>query len=168
MSGSRRPTLRLRTGRNDGPAVLFHQLQSGPRPLGDSEATANDRSAPHLIRVRTWRSGARRSNQLHAPDRARRVGVRATSAFARRYASKACCAARADRTDPLLQRQHADAVAWRTLLEWLKVQAAIIETEQAAPDEVMLPYMLVPSANGQRSTAYQQFAQTALPAGVTA
>jgi hypothetical protein len=55
--------------------------------------------------------------------------------------------------------QHAASVAWRTLLEWLKVQLAIIETQQAAPDEVMLPYLMVPdeSGTGARSL-YEQFA----------
>ena len=61
-----------------------------------------------------------------------------------------------------IQRAHAESVAWRTLLEWLKVQAAIVETEQAAAAEVMLPYMLVGgNGAGPRTTVYEQF--TLLP-----
>lgn len=64
------------------------------------------------------------------------------------------------------QRAHGEAVAWRTLLEWLKVQAAMIETEQAEAPEVMLPYMLLEGERGQRVTVYEQFAATPmLPAG---
>jgi hypothetical protein len=73
------------------------------------------------------------------------------------------------RPDPSVALKHARSVAWRTLLEWLKVQAAIIETEQAKADEVMLPYLLLGTANGEgsyRMTVYEQFArQAALPAG---
>jgi len=72
------------------------------------------------------------------------------------------------RPDPALQHKHAASVAWRTLLEWLKVQAAIIETDQGAPDEIMLPYMLVPGSDGAggRYTVYQQYSgDLALPSG---
>ena len=71
------------------------------------------------------------------------------------------------RVDPIVQREHATAVAWRTLLEWVKVQAAIAETKQAAPDEIMLPYLLLPGQRpGETSTLYEQFsADHALTAG---
>lgn len=70
------------------------------------------------------------------------------------------------RADPDLQRRHTESVAWRTLLEWLKLQAAIIETEQGSADEIMLPYMLVGAdADGARYTVYEQFlGDRALPA----
>jgi hypothetical protein len=71
------------------------------------------------------------------------------------------------RSDPIVQREHAAAVAWRTLLEWVKVQAALAETNQATVDEIMLPYMLLAGDRpGQHVTLYEQFsADRALPAG---
>lgn len=61
--------------------------------------------------------------------------------------------------------EHSAAVAWRTLLEWVKVQLAIIETQQATPDEIMLPYMLVLN-QGTRKSVYEQFTGSlALPEG---
>jgi len=62
--------------------------------------------------------------------------------------------------------EHAASVAWRTLLEWLKVQVAMVETNQAMPDEVMLPYLLVADETGPgRRPLYEQFASSpALPA----
>jgi hypothetical protein len=54
--------------------------------------------------------------------------------------------------------EHAAAVAWRTLLEWLKVQVAMMETHQAEPAEVMLPYMLVLDERGRNPRPlYEQF-----------
>jgi hypothetical protein len=54
--------------------------------------------------------------------------------------------------------EHAAAVAWRTLLEWLKVQVAMMETHQAEPAEVMLPYMLVADEHGKGARPlYEQF-----------
>ena len=71
------------------------------------------------------------------------------------------------RPDVAVQHQHAMAVAWRTLLEWVKVQAAIAETRQAAADEIMLPYLVLEGDGpGQRITLYEQFsANRALPEG---
>ena len=72
------------------------------------------------------------------------------------------------RVDEDAQQAHAESVAWRTLLEWIKVQAALIDTQQVTPVEVMLPYMLVdgPNGSGTRSTVYEAFEmQAALPAG---
>ena len=54
--------------------------------------------------------------------------------------------------------QHAAAVAWRTMLEWLKVQLAIIETDQAAAAEVMLPYMIVETEGHAQASLYEHFA----------
>jgi len=66
--------------------------------------------------------------------------------------------------------EHAAAVAWRTLLEWVKVQAAMADTKQAAPDEIMLPYLLLPGQRpGETYTLYEQFsAHRALPVGARA
>lgn len=62
--------------------------------------------------------------------------------------------------------QHATSVAWRTLLEWLKVQLALIETDQAEAAEIMLPFMLVESAGEAPMSLYEQFrGDRALPAG---
>ena len=61
-------------------------------------------------------------------------------------------------------QSHAEAVAWRTLLEWVKLQMALVETSQARLDEVMLPYMMIDSPNdGVRYTLYEAFSQNALP-----
>lgn len=67
------------------------------------------------------------------------------------------------RRDPAASQAHAEAVAWRTLLEWLKLQLALVETEQAAADEIMLPYMLVEQPTGVVSL-YEQYSGKALPA----
>lgn len=84
---------------------------------------------------------------------------------------------RTERVKAVLQKQHvlkstkpdehAASVAWRTTLEWMKVQVAIIETQQAVADEVMLPYMLVADETGHgRRPLYEQFAASpALPEG---
>lgn len=73
------------------------------------------------------------------------------------------------RPDPARQRLHASSVAWRTLLEWIKLQLALVETDQAKADEIMLPYLVLnPGEDGQRVTVYEQFAAARqLPAGGT-
>jgi len=84
---------------------------------------------------------------------------------------------RIGRVKSILQRQgvlkstrpdeHAAAVAWRTMLEWLKLQLAIVETDQAKADEIMLPYLLIPGERrGERQSLYEQFTSAnALPSG---
>ena len=37
--------------------------------------------------------------------------------------------------------EHAERVGWRIVLDWIKAQLAIIQTEMVTLDEVMLPYM---------------------------
>src|SRR5262245_32286682 len=52
---------------------------------------------------------------------------------------------------------HAASVAWRTMLEWLKVQLALIETQQAEAAEIFLPYLLLPAENGKARTLYETY-----------
>lgn len=58
---------------------------------------------------------------------------------------------------------HAERVAWRIMKDWLVAQLALIETEMARLDQVMLPYMT--SDDGR--TVYELFLdrQLALEAG---
>lgn len=58
--------------------------------------------------------------------------------------------------------EHAERVAWRIVLEWLKVQLAVIESGLVTLDQVMLPYMQVGPAG---ETVYQAIrdARLALP-----
>jgi hypothetical protein len=37
--------------------------------------------------------------------------------------------------------EHAEAVAWRIIKDWIEAQLAIIQTEMVTLDQVMLPYM---------------------------
>jgi hypothetical protein len=52
-----------------------------------------------------------------------------------------------------LSRQHAAAVAWRVVKDWLEAQLAIIAAHMATLDEVMLPYLHV----GDDRTLYQAY-----------
>lgn len=45
-------------------------------------------------------------------------------------------------------REHAERVAWRVVKDWLAAQLALVQTEMAAIDQVMLPYLRV---NGERT-----------------
>jgi len=66
------------------------------------------------------------------------------------------------------QDEHAQAVAWRTLLEWVKLQAALADTNQAEAAEIFLPYLLIEDGCGSRVTVYEKFnAARALPDGQT-
>jgi hypothetical protein len=49
--------------------------------------------------------------------------------------------------------EHAEAVAWRIIKDWVEAQLAIIQTEMVTLDQVMLPYMR--TANG--TTIYQRY-----------
>lgn len=40
-------------------------------------------------------------------------------------------------------RDQAERVAWRIIRDWLDAQLALIETEQATADQVLLPYRLI-------------------------
>ena len=40
-------------------------------------------------------------------------------------------------------REHAERVAWRVIKDWLAAQLALVQTEMAAIDQVMLPYLHV-------------------------
>lgn len=60
-------------------------------------------------------------------------------------------------------RQHAAAVGWRLVKDWLEAQLAFLEAEMHSFDEVMLPWLLVDG----RHTAYELFESRglALPPG---
>lgn len=69
------------------------------------------------------------------------------------------------RVEPLFQRmkkagmhdrKQAERVAWRQVLRWVEVQAAMIEVGMAEPGEVFMPYAI--GANGR--TIYQLFAES--------
>jgi hypothetical protein len=55
----------------------------------------------------------------------------------------------------LATREHALAVAWRVVRDWLEAQLALIAAEMVTLDEVMLPYLEI--APGQ--TLYREFAE---------
>lgn len=38
-------------------------------------------------------------------------------------------------------REHAERVAWRVIKDWLAAQLTLVQTEMAAIDQVMLPYL---------------------------
>lgn len=68
--------------------------------------------------------------------------------------------ARVDAVAATLAKQHvkcdydqAERVAWRIVKDWIDAQMAFIESEQAAIDEVFLPYMRDNAGN----TLYQAF-----------
>lgn len=42
-------------------------------------------------------------------------------------------------------REQAERVAWRVIKDWLAAQLALVQTEMAAIDQVMLPYLQVDS-----------------------
>lgn len=58
-----------------------------------------------------------------------------------------------------LTAEHAERVAWRIVLDWSKVQFALIEARQATLAQVFLPYALV----DQDTTLYEQIADRGLP-----
>jgi len=59
--------------------------------------------------------------------------------------------------------EHAERVAWRIVKDWLEAQLAIIRTEMATLDQVMLPYMRADDGR----TVYELYRDQALalPAG---
>ena len=48
---------------------------------------------------------------------------------------------------------HAERVAWRIVKDWIDAQMAFLESEQAAMDEIFMPYML----GAQNKTLYEAF-----------
>lgn len=62
-----------------------------------------------------------------------------------------------------LTPEHAERVAWRILKDWVEAQLAIIRTEMASLDQVMLPYMQ--GDNGMTVYELYRDQQLALPAG---
>lgn len=53
----------------------------------------------------------------------------------------------------LKTNEHAQRVAWRVQRDWLRAQLALIETNQATLDQVMLPYCIMPTGG----TLYSRF-----------
>lgn len=47
------------------------------------------------------------------------------------------------RTSINTSREHAERVAWRIIRDWLDAQLALIETQQATADQVLLPYRVL-------------------------
>lgn len=60
----------------------------------------------------------------------------------------------------------AERIAWRNVKDWIAAQLALVETEQAAMEQVFLPYLL----DQDDRTLYQRIAESnfapALPKGV--
>lgn len=56
--------------------------------------------------------------------------------------------------------EQAERVAWRIVKDWIAAQMAFMESEQAAMDEIFLPYMV----NDQGQTLYDLFKQNQLAA----
>lgn len=54
--------------------------------------------------------------------------------------------------------EHAERVAWHIVKDWIDAQMAFIESEQAAMDEVFLPYM----RDNAGTTLYQAFLKNQL------
>lgn len=55
--------------------------------------------------------------------------------------------------------EHAEAVAWRNVKDWVAAQIALIETGQVEAVEVMMPYMLDDAGH----TLYESFCARLLP-----
>ena len=53
------------------------------------------------------------------------------------------------------RKEQAKRTAWRIVLTWLKAQIALIELEQAKPEEIFLPYLIV----GQNTTLFETMKQ---------
>lgn len=61
-------------------------------------------------------------------------------------------------------RPHATRVAWRILKDWVEAQVALIQTRMVKPEEIMLPFHVLPEGNGL--TMFEAFvARKALPPG---
>lgn len=75
------------------------------------------------------------------------LGMRAFSLPARVDGVAAALAKQGVKCDP----QHAEDVAWRILKDWIAAQMAFLESEQAALDEIFLPYMV----NQNGTTLYE-------------
>lgn len=84
-------------------------------------------------------------------------GMRAFSLPARVDGVAAALAKQGCKCEP----QHAENVAWRIVKDWIAAQMAFIESEQAALDEVFLPYMV--NQNGETLYKMLSNGQLALP-----
>ena len=63
--------------------------------------------------------------------------------------------------------EHAERVAWRIVRDWLDAQLALIETQQATADQVLLPYRVLEGGRTVYEAVIEQQGQlpaTAAPA----
>jgi len=68
------------------------------------------------------------------------------------------------RTNVYRTREHAAAVAWRVIKDWLEAQLALIDAEMATLTEIMLPYLQIEPGRTLWQ-AYQDNERKALEAG---
>ena len=61
-----------------------------------------------------------------------------------------------------VDREQAARVAWRIIKDWVELQMALLETEQAEFCELFFPYLL---DNTGKNTLYEVYKQKQLPAG---
>lgn len=52
-------------------------------------------------------------------------------------------------------REHAERVAWRVIKDWLAAQLTLVQTEMAAIDQVMLPYLHTDESGRTLYAAYR-------------
>lgn len=52
-------------------------------------------------------------------------------------------------------REHAERVAWRVIKDWLAAQLTLVQTEMAAIDQVMLPYLHADESGRTLYAAYR-------------
>ncbi|KAB2806971.1 hypothetical protein F9L07_28475 [Pimelobacter simplex] len=55
----------------------------------------------------------------------------------------------------MLSREQAERVAWRVVKDWLAAQLALVQTEMAAMDQVMLPYLHADQSGRTLYAAYR-------------
>lgn len=53
-------------------------------------------------------------------------------------------------------REQAERVAWRVMKDWLLAQLALVETEMAGLDQVMLPYLQIDEAGRTLYASYRE------------
>lgn len=68
------------------------------------------------------------------------------------------------RSDRFTTMEHAAAVAWRVIKDWLEAQLSLIEVGMADITEVMLPYMAIDSNGGTVYTLMRESGLGMLPA----
>lgn len=53
-------------------------------------------------------------------------------------------------------REHAERVAWRVIKDWLAAQLTLVQTQMAAIDQVMLPYLHADQSGRTLYAAYRE------------